>query len=473
MKPTHQRNFQPKALTVLKEDLLSNLPPAFHVMLKPRGPICNLDCTYCFYLSKKELYGEGTSFHMPDDVLEEFTRQYIEAHRVDEVTFGWQGGEPTLMGLEFFRRAVELQAKYRRPGMSIKNSFQTNGVLLDDEWCRFFKEHGFLVGLSMDGPKELHDAYRVDKGGKPTFEKVYRSLKLLQRHGVEFNILCVVNRINADYPLRVYRFFKNEGIRFIQFIPAVERATDGDVTEWTVRPEQWGEFLCAIFDEWVRSDVGKIFVQQFEVALEAWLGFEPSLCAHAETCGNCLAMEHNGDLFSCDHFVYPEFYLGNIMETPLAQLVASPFQRKFGLDKRDKLPRYCRECPFLFACNGGCPKDRFAKTPEGEGGLNYLCVGYKRFFSHIDPYMRLMANLLRQGQPAWIVTEILRQKEKDEGLDFRLGNCIVIQDDFGRAGARPSKYHQLSRQQKRKVGPNDPCPCGSERKFKKCCMGKL
>jgi uncharacterized protein len=343
------------------------------------------------------------------------------------------------MGLDFFRKAVALQEKYRKPNMRIKNTFQTNGVLLDDEWCRFFKEHNFLVGLSMDGPRELHDAYRVDKGGKPTFDKVYRALKLLQKHGVEFNILCVVNRINADHPLRVYRFFKNEGVEFIQFIPAVERTPEGGVTEWTVRPEQWGNFLCAIFDEWVRNDVGRIFVQQFEVALEAWLGFEPSLCVHAKTCGNCLAMEHNGDLFSCDHFVFPDYYLGNIMETPMTQLVASPFQRKFGRDKWDKLPRYCRECPVLFACNGGCPKDRFIKTPDGEDGLNYLCAGYKRFFTHIDPYMRLMAQLLRQGQPAWLIMDILRQSE----------------------------------QPKRKVGPNDPCPCGSGRKFKKCCMGRI
>ena len=431
-------NFIPRALLEGGEVSHEDLPPAFHIMLKPRGPICNLDCTYCFYLRKEQLYGKGTSFYMPDDVLEEFTRQYIEAQRVPEVTFGWQGGEPTLMGLDFFRKAVALQEKYRKPNMRIKNTFQTNGVLLDDEWCRFFKEHNFLVGLSMDGPRELHDAYRVDKGGKPTFDKVYRALKLLQKHGVEFNILCVVNRINADHPLRVYRFFKNEGVEFIQFIPAVERTPDGGVTEWTVRPEQWGNFLCTIFDKWVRNDVGRIFVQQFEVALEAWLGFEPSLCVHAKTCGNCLAMEHNGDLFSCDHFVFPDYYLGNIMETPMTQLVASPFQRKFGRDKWDKLPRYCRECPVLFACNGGCPKDRFIKTPDGEDGLNYLCAGYKRFFTHIDPYMRLMAQLLRQGQPTWLIMDILRQRE----------------------------------QPKRKVGPNDPCPCGSGRKFKKCCMGK-
>jgi uncharacterized protein len=401
----------PKVSVGQDEASNENLPPAFHIMLKPRGPICNLNCAYCFYLRKEQIYEKGTSFVMTDDVLEEFTRQYIEAQKVPEVTFSWQGGEPTLMGLEFFRKAVALQEKYRKPNMRIKNTFQTNGILLDGDWCRFFKKHGFLVGLSMDGPRELHDAYRVDKGGRPTFEKVYRALKLLQKHGVDFNVLCVVNRVNADHPLQVYRFFRNEWVEFIQFIPAVERTPDNGVTDWTVRPEQWGNFLCTIFDEWVRNDVGRIFVQQFEVALEAWLGFEPSLCVHARTCGNCLAMEHNGDLFSCDHFVYPDYYLGNIMEAPITQLVASPFQREFGRNKWDELPRYCRKCPVLFACNDGCPKDRFIETPDGEDGLNYLCAGYKRFFTHIDPYMRQMAALIRQGQPAWLIMEILRQRE--------------------------------------------------------------
>lgn len=409
MKSAHRCQFVPRALLEGEGNPPAQIPPAFHVMLKPRGPLCNLDCSYCFYLRKTELYQKGTRFAMSEEVLDAFIRQYIEAQQVPEVHFGWQGGEPTLMGVEFFRKAVALQQKYRKPGMRIVNSFQTNGVLLNDEWCRFFKEHDFLVGLSMDGPRNLHDAYRVDGGGKPTFDKVYRALKLLQRHGVSYNILCVVNRINADHPLRVYRFFKSEGVEFIQFIPAVEQTQEqGGTTEWTVRPEQWGRFLCAVFDEWVQQDVGRIFVQQFEVALEAWLGFEPSLCVHASTCGNCLAMEHNGDLFSCDHFVRPDYYLGNIMETPMAQMVASPFQRRFGLDKRDSLPRYCRECPVLFACNGGCPKDRFATTPDGEQGLNYLCAGYRQFFTHIAPFMQVMAQLLRSGKPAWLIMEMLR-----------------------------------------------------------------
>ncbi|MDW8122458.1 MAG: anaerobic sulfatase maturase [Armatimonadota bacterium] len=404
-------------------------------MLKPRGPICNLDCQYCFYLKKEHLYPAGTSFVMSDQVLETFTRQYIDAQAGPEIIFSWQGGEPTLMGLEFFRKAVGYQQQFRQPGKVIKNTLQTNGWLLDDEWCQFLKEHQFLVGLSMDGPKDLHDAYRVDKAGKPTFDRVYYALKLLQKHQVNYNILCVVNRINGDHPLRVYRFFKEEGVQFIQFIPAVEKKPGGGVTDWTVRPDQWSNFLCRIFDEWVRHDVGHIFVQHFDVALEAWLGMEPSLCVHAKTCGNCLAMEHDGDLFSCDHYVFPQFYLGNIMDTDLIDLVSSPFQRKFGSDKQDTLPRYCRECPVLFACNGGCPKDRFIKTPDGEDRLNYLCAGYKKFFLHIHPYMIRMVALLRSGQPVALIKELLKNESQGQ----------------------------------RTVRGNDPCPCGSGRKFKKCC----
>lgn len=367
-------------------------------MIKPRGPICNLRCAYCFYLPKEELYRKGTTFRMPDEVLESFTCQYIRAQKAPEVVFGWQGGEPTLMGLDFFRKAVEIQKVHKKPGMRVLNTLQTNGTLIDKEWCKFLRREGFLVGLSMDGPPELHDIYRIDRAGRPTFEPTYRALKLLQREGVEFNILCVVNNKNAEYPSEVYRFFKREGVRFIQFIPAVGKADGGDVTEWTVRPEQWGNFLCTIFDEWIKEDLGKIYVQNFEVALEAWFGINPSLCSHSRTCGNCLAMEHNGDLFSCDHFVDPDHYLGNIMEIPLERLVSSPFQRDFGKGKREKLPSYCFRCPFLFACNGGCPKDRFLETPDGEPGLNYLCKGYKAFFGHISPYMRAMTDLLRGGR---------------------------------------------------------------------------
>ena len=444
---TKRRDFIPMSALTLENAPPKAMPPAFHLMVKPRGAVCNLDCTYCFYLRKEDLYDEGTSFRMSDEVLESFTRQYIEAQRVPEVTFGWQGGEPTLMGLDFFRKAVALQEKYRKPGMKIANALQTNGVLLDDEWCRFLKEHKFLIGLSMDGPRELHDAYRVDKGGKPTFDKVHRALKLLQRHGVDFNILCVLNRVNADHPLKVYRFFKGEGVQFIQFIPAVERTPDGGVTAWTVRAEQWGRFLCDVFDEWVRRDVGRVFVQSFDVALQAWVGMEPSLCVHAKTCGDCLAIEHNGDLFSCDHYVDSDYFLGNVTETPMTELVASPFQRKFGRDKRDTLPRYCRECPVLFACNGGCPKDRFITTPDGEPGLHYLCAGYKQFFTHVAPTMRTMAELLNNGAPPAAIMDILRQS----------GNW-----EIGKLGNR--QQEDTSR-----VSRNAPCPCGSGKKYKSCC----
>lgn len=430
--------FAPKAQIELVELPPGGLPPGFHVMVKPRGAICNLDCSYCFYLRKESIYGKS-GFRMPDDVLESFTRQYIEAQTVPQVTFAWQGGEPTLMGLDFFRRAVELQQKYRPGHMRITNSFQTNGTVLDDEWAAFLKEHSFLIGLSMDGPRDIHDANRVDKGGKPTFDRVLAALRLLQKHGVEHNILCVVNRTNSTQGASVYRFFRDEGVEFIQFIPAVERLPDGSVTEWTPRPEKWGQFLCDVFEEWVRRDVGKVFVQHFDVALEAWLGMEPSLCVHAKTCGNAMALEHNGDLYSCDHYVNGEHFLGNLVETPLERLVASPFQRKFGTDKEALLPEYCRQCDVLFACNGGCPKDRFLTTPDGQPGLNYLCAGFKKFFHHVDPYMRVMASLLRQERAPAEIMAMVAERDK-------------------------ANMSQARR--------NDPCPCGSGRKYKNCCLGK-
>jgi uncharacterized protein len=419
-------------------------PAAFHVMLKPRGAICNLDCKYCYFLSKEMMY-PGSRFRMADDLLETYTRQYIDAQRVPEVTFAWQGGEPTLMGLDFFKRAVELQQKYCKPGMQIHNAFQTNGVLLDDDWCRFFQQHNFLIGLSVDGPKHLHDAYRVDKGGKPTFDRVMAGLALLKKHRVEFNILTTVHAANADHGAEVYRCLRDEiGTQFMQFIPIVERANEtgyqeGDqVTERSLTGEQYGRFLISIFDEWVRRDVGRVFVQIFDVALAAWAGERPGLCIFEETCGLALAMEHNGDLFACDHFVEPDYRLGNIQEIPLIEMVASAEQRQFGLDKRDKLPRYCRECEVRFVCNGGCPKDRFIHTPDGEAGLNYLCTGYRAFFNHIDRPMRIMANELRAGRAPANIVQILAQE------------ALTLQQRF--IG----------------VGRNDPCPCGSGRKFKAC-----
>jgi uncharacterized protein len=387
----------------------------FHVMTKPTGPICNLDCKYCFYLEKESLYSGTKQWAMQPEVLESYIRQYIESQPTETVSFAWQGGEPTLMGVDFFLSVVELQAKYAN-GKKIENALQTNGILLDDTWGQFLSEHHFLVGLSIDGPRRFHDAYRLDKGGQPTFTRVIRGMEVLKRHAVEFNALTVVNRKNSYYPLEVYRFLRRHGSGYIQFIPIVERvahsplpdgltmvgpAFDGyaAVSEWSVEPEEFGRFLCAIFDEWVRNDVGTQFVQLFDVALESWLGMEASLCIFRERCGSAMALEHNGDLYSCDHFVDRANRLGNVIESPLASLASSARQKRFGDAKNDLLPQYCRNCEVRFACNGECPKNRFTQTPTGEAGLNYLCAGYKMFFNHIDPYMRYMANELRNHRP--------------------------------------------------------------------------
>jgi uncharacterized protein len=394
--------------------------PPFHIMTKPIGPICNLDCKYCFYLEKENLYvdrsNSGTRhWAMERETLERYVQQYIAAQAGEEVHFAWQGGEPTLLGVEFFRTAVELQQQYAN-GKSIKNALQTNGTLIDDDWGEFLGDNGFLVGVSIDGPRELHDCYRVDKGNSPTFDRVMRGIEALKRHKVEFNTLTVVNRKNSEYPIEVYRFLKEIGSGFIQFIPVVERkAAEADsaglvlikpsyqksaeVTEWSVEAEAYGRFLTRIFDDWVKHDVGHVFVQMFDVALESWLGMDASLCVFRRTCGTALAMEHTGDVYSCDHYVYPENKLGNMMETALETLVGSTQQKAFGNDKRDSLPRFCRECEVRFACNGECPKHRFIQTPDGEAGLNYLCAGYKYFFKHIDPYMQFMAGELRAGRP--------------------------------------------------------------------------
>jgi len=352
---------------------------------------------------------------MSGEVLERYVREYIAAQPQDEVHFAWQGGEPTLLGVDFFRRVVELQAHYAG-GKTIANALQTNGVLIDDEWGEFLGEHGFLVGVSIDGPRELHDCYRVDKGQAPTFDRVMRGIAVLKKHKVEFNTLTVVHRRNSERPLEVYRFLKEIGSGFIQFIPIVERkAADADgnglvlikpsfgsaaeVTEWSVEPAAYGIFLSRIFDEWVKKDVGRTFVQLFDVALESWMGMEASLCVFRKTCGSALAMEHTGDLYSCDHFVYPDNKLGNIMEMALEKLVDSPEQHAFGEAKLNSLPKMCRTCEVRFACNGECPKHRFLTTPDGETGLNYLCAGYKHFFKHVDPYMQFMAGELRAGRP--------------------------------------------------------------------------
>ena len=401
----------------------------FHLMTKPIGSKCNLDCTYCFYLEKERLYGDAGNFRMTPEVLETYVRDYIAAQPGPTVSFAWQGGEPTLLGVEFFRQAVALQARYAN-GKTIENAFQTNGVLLDDEWAQFFVQHGFLVGLSIDGPAHLHDAYRVDRGGRPTFDRVMTGLQLLKKHGVAFNTLTTVHRKNSAHALEVYRFLREIGSGYIQFIPIVERnaattseetlwlapppdhedaaALDAQVTPWSVRPAEYGDFLSRIFDEWVQHDVGRVFVQHFDAALANWMGQPAGICVFSANCGRALAVEHNGDVYSCDHYVYPRYKLGNLLNASLASLVDSPTQRAFGQAKSATLPRACRECPVQFACHGECPKHRFLRTPDGEPGLNYLCAGYKKFFLHVDSPMRTMAALLATRQPPAKIMQLPR-----------------------------------------------------------------
>ncbi len=379
----------------------------FHVMAKPTGAACNLDCSYCFFLKKDTLY-PGSRFRMSDEVMEQYVRQTIAAQRGPEVTIAWQGGEPTLMGLDFYRRAMAVEKKYAKPGQTIENTFQTNGILLDDEWCEFLCENRFLVGISLDGPRSLHDAYRRDKGGQPTFDRVVRAVRRMQEHQVEFNVLCTVNAVNCRQPLDVYRFFRDElGARYLQFIPIVEKEEGreaGDegvkITDRSVSPEQYGRFLIEIFDEWVRRDVGSTFVPFFDAVLASYFYGRSSLCVLRPVCGDALALEHNGDLYSCDHFVEPNHRLGNILETPLTELAWSEKQRAFGQAKSTALPRACRECNWLFTCYGECPKNRVLKTPDGEPGLNWLCAGLKAFFAHTERPMREMADLLKSGRYA-------------------------------------------------------------------------
>lgn len=448
--------------------------PAFHVMVKPAGPACNLGCAYCFYRTKDQLlYGpdDRPAGRMSDELLDQFTREYIDYHRDlvppgGEITFAWQGGEPTLLGVDFFRRAVELQRRHAPPGVRVANSFQTNGTLIDDEWAAFLAENEFLVGISLDGPRDLHDAYRTDAAGASSFDRVMAGLRMLQKHRADFNALVVVNRLNAARPGDVYRFLRDEaGVQFMQFIPCVERTDfetvapgdwpiestprlieaggfDGDthVTDWTVEPDAFGQFLCGVFDAWRARDIGRVFVQTFDAMLGQWMGLGSSLCVFAPTCGLGVAMEPDGAIYACDHYVYPSRRLGRLglENRPIGEIVLSDAQRQFGQDKSDRLPRYCHQCPWLFACNGECPKNRFVRTPEGEPGLNYLCAGWRRFFGHIDPWMKRMATEVRAGRPA----------------------ANVMQ---------PATTRPLSSPRAAPPGPNAPCPCGSGRKFKKCC----
>ncbi len=368
-------------------------------MVKPRGPVCNLACEYCYYLPKEKLY-PGSDFRMSRELLANFTRQMIEAQPTPQVSFAWQGGEPTLMGLDFFEEAVRLQKEMAPPGTQISNTLQTNGTRLNPAWCRFFKAHNFLIGLSLDGPPSVHNAYRVNKSGREKYEAVMRAARLLKQHNVDFNILCCVHQANVRKPLETYRFLRDRvAARFIQFIPIIQRELDPNgletstITSRSLSGPEYGTFLKTIFDEWVRRDVGQVFVQIFDVALGAWVGQPATLCIFSETCGRALVLEHNGDLYACDHFVNPTHKLGNIKETPLVDLVESERQQKFGQNKQDMLPKKCQACPVRFICHGGCPKNR------GQTGLNHLCEGYQDFFRHIDGPMRLMAGLLRQGRP--------------------------------------------------------------------------
>ena len=416
----------------------------FHVLAKPTGAVCNLDCKYCFFLSKEMLY-PGSRFRMADELLEEYIRQLMQSQKIPEVTVSWQGGEPTMMGIDFFKRAIELQDKYKSPGMTVMNTMQTNGILINDEWCGFLKENNFLIGLSIDGTKDLHDHYRVDKGGHGTFDKVVSAARLMQKHNVDFNLLTTVHSANADHPLEIYRFFRDElNVKFIQFIPIVERKNDtgfqegNEVTERSVTAEQWGNFLIAIFDEWVRRDVGEVYVQMFDAALASWYGIQPAMCIFLERCGMAATLEHNGDFYSCDHYVEPNYLLGNIMEKEMTEMIISDKQIKFGNDKYDTLPGYCRNCDVLFACHGECPKNRFINTPDGEPGLNYLCAGYMKFFRHIDEPMKFMVNKLKVNQAPSDIVNYYRETE------------MKLTDLFSKAER------------------NDPCPCGSGRKFKLC-----
>lgn len=456
-RPGHHDEGQPDVSTNLDPPTVSaglGPPPAFHLLAKPTGAVCNLDCSYCFFLSKEMLY-PGSRFRMADELLEAYLAQLIEAHAsVREVTIAWQGGEPTMMGVDFFRRSVELVGKYLQPGQRAVHTIQTNGTLLDQEWAVFFTEHDYLVGISIDGPRELHDTYRVNKGGKGSFDQVMRGLAHLNAAGVEWNALTTVHAANAGHGREVYGFLRDEcGARFMQFIPIIERVAEAEDagslpwTSWRDRPlyvqegaavtgrsvtaEQYGRFLIDVFEEWVRRDVGEVYVQMFDVALANWVGEPPSLCVHSKTCGLALALEHTGDVYSCDHFVEPKHKLGNITQTTLIDLVASPQQRRFGQDKHDTLPQHCLECDVRFACHGGCPKDRFIRTPSGEPGLNYLCTGFKTFFHHVDRPMRIMGRLLAQDRAP---SEIVK---------------LYATEDAGR-------------------DPDDPCTCGNGRSWASC-----
>jgi uncharacterized protein len=410
----------------MKNDLIGK---GYHILVKPIGPLCNLDCSYCFYTEKKAFFPKQNDFSISDKVLETFVKKYITSQEIPEIQFVWQGGEPTLLGLDFYKKVVSLQKKYAK-NKKIINSLQTNGTLLNEEWSVFLKNNGFLVGLSLDGPASFHDLHRVGRKGEATHSKVINALSLLKKHDVPFNVLVCVTRESSGNPMEIYRFLKEKEVKYIQFTPIVERIADSEaaqldlrhalppdlVTEQkhvkvspaTVEPEAYGDFLIQVFEEWVRNDVGKVFVMNFEWALEAWIGLPSTICTFSEECGRTLTMEHNGDIYSCDHYVYPEYRLGNILTDDPLNVVELEKQRKFGQEKKSTLPRECSECEAVFACRGECPKHRFTSSVEGEPGLNYLCTGYKKYFRHIHRYMKVMATLIENGLPVSNVMDAIK-----------------------------------------------------------------
>ena len=398
---------------MMNDNIANPFAKPLYVMLKPAGAHCNLACKYCYYLEKNKLYPTAQRHLMSDEMLEQFTREYIEAQTMNQVLFTWHGGEPLLRSIDFYRKALSLQQKYAG-GRRIDNVIQTNGTLLTDEWCEFFAQNHWLVGISIDGPQPDHDHYRLTAAGKPSWQKVMQGIKLLKKHGVEWNAMAVVNAYNANHPLEFYRFFKENGCQFLQFTPIVERLTrheDGrtlasladkdeiSLSEASVAPEQWGYFLCAIFDEWVRKDVGKIFVEIFDCTLANWMGISPGICAYSKECGHAGVMEHNGDVYSCDHFVFPEYKLGNIRDHSLIDMLYGEQQQEFSRLKHSSLPRQCKECDMEFACHGECPKNRFMKDKYGDSGLNYLCPGYYHYYQHVAPYMDYMKQELMSQRP--------------------------------------------------------------------------
>lgn len=406
----------------MNDNIANPFAKPLYVMLKPAGAHCNLACKYCYYLEKNKLYPTAQRHLMSDEMLEQFTREYIEAQTMNQVLFTWHGGEPLLRSIDFYRKAISLQQKYAGD-RRIDNVIQTNGTLLTDEWCEFFAQNHWLVGISIDGPQPDHDHYRLTAAGKPSWKKVMQGIKLLKKHGVEWNAMAVVNAYNANHPLEFYRFFKENGCQFLQFTPIVERLTrheDGrtlasladkdeiSLSEASVAPEQWGYFLCAIFDEWVRKDVGKIFVEIFDCTLANWMGISPGICAYSKECGHAGVMEHNGDVYSCDHFVFPEYKLGNIRDHSLIDMLYGEQQQEFSRLKHSSLPRQCKECDMEFACHGECPKNRFIKDKYGDSGLNYLCPGYYHYYQHVAPYMDYMKQELMSQRPPSNIMKVVQ-----------------------------------------------------------------